>query len=154
MIELPDAQATEVFGRQIAHALAALDNGLVLSLRGEVGAGKTALTRAVVQHLGFAGPVVSPTYTLLESYRLAAGTLVHMDLYRLADPEELEFIGIRDIDPAREWLFIEWAAQGIGFLPPLDAELTLDYARIGRLARIHACSGRGERWADHVRSAG
>ncbi|MDA3921404.1 MAG: tRNA (adenosine(37)-N6)-threonylcarbamoyltransferase complex ATPase subunit type 1 TsaE [Salinisphaera sp.] len=148
MIHLPDAAATDALGRAIALALTRLQDGLVLSLRGEVGAGKTALTRAVLRALGHTGPVVSPTYTLMEAYALVpAAMLVHMDLYRLIDPEELEFIGIRDVDASRDWVFIEWAERGAGFLPPIDAELTLEYRDTGRLARIQARNERGERWA-------
>lgn len=146
MIALPDAAATDAFGARLAAVLRAWPDGLGVALRGELGAGKTALARAVLRALGHTGAVVSPSYTLVEPYALAGRTLYHLDLYRLADPEELEFIGVRDIDAERDWLFVEWAGRGEGFLPPLDVVITLEYADTGRRAQIEACTARGERF--------
>lgn len=147
MTELPDAAATQRFGAQIAAALTILDRGLVVSLAGELGAGKTALTRAVLRALGVEGAVLSPSYTLIEPYTLAGRQFLHMDLYRLADPEELEFIGIRDLDSETDWLFVEWASEGAGFLPVVDVEVRLEYHGNGRLARIEPLTERGSTWA-------
>ena len=147
MIELPDEAETQRFGQDIANALTVFDQGLVVSLAGELGAGKTALTRAVLRALGVGGTVVSPSYTLIEPYVLDARRLLHMDLYRLADPEELEFIGIRDIDPETDWLFVEWASRGAGFLPPIDVEIELAYHGTGRSARLSPSTSAGDQWA-------
>jgi len=147
MIDLPDEAATHALGRDIARTLQAFDAGLVVSLAGELGAGKTALTRATLRALGVTGPVVSPSYTLLEPYELAGDRhFLHMDLYRLADAEELEFIGIRDINPHQDWVFIEWAEQGEGFLPAIDVDIRLHYNGSGRRADIAARSCAGHAW--------
>lgn len=143
VLALADPAATDAFGARLAHALHTFDGGLVVALAGELGAGKTALTRAVLRALGHAGTVASPSYTLVEAYPLSVRTFYHLDLYRLADPAELEFLGVREIDTARDWLFVEWAERGRGFLPELDVNLSLTYAATGRSARLKAHSGRG-----------
>jgi len=132
---LPDPQATARFGEALAAALHGCARGAVLALHGELGAGKTSLARAVITALGHDGPVASPTYTLLEPYALAGRRLWHCDLYRVSDPEELEFLGLREIDPERDWLLIEWPDRGIGFLPAIDLTIELTYAGRGR--RVH-----------------
>ena len=92
-IELADEAATAALGRRLA---AVLQTGVVY-LEGELGAGKTALARAILQGRGFAGKVKSPTYTLVEPYHVEADNIYHLDLYRLSDPEELEWLGLRDM---------------------------------------------------------
>lgn len=132
MIHLPDAHATEVLGSRLAGALKTRDQGLVIALEGELGAGKTTLARATITALGYGGVVVSPTYTLLESYPVAGRHLHHLDLYRLADAEELEFIGLRELNPDRDWLMVEWPERGRGHLPDVDLTLVLRYAGAAR----------------------
>lgn len=132
MTYLADTAATEAFGARLADALREQAGGLVLSLEGELGAGKTTLTRALIAALGYTDVVVSPTYTLLESYAVADRHLHHLDLYRLADPEELEFIGLRELDMQRDWFMIEWPQRGRGHLPAIDVELMLRYAERAR----------------------
>ncbi|MES1951756.1 ATPase [Salinisphaera sp. S4-8] len=144
MIHLADAAATDALGHRLAAALRVFDRGIVISLRGELGAGKTALARAILRGLGHEGRVVSPSYTLVEPYTLGARTLFHLDLYRLGDPEELEFLGIREIDTGRDWVFIEWAERGAGFLPPLDLEIRLAYAGSARQVEFCALTPIGE----------
>lgn len=148
MIELADVAATDAFGGRIAQALERLNTGLVISLAGELGAGKTALARATIQALGYEGHVVSPSYTLVEPYSLRQRSLYHLDLYRLGDPEELEFLGVREIDTTRDWMLIEWAARGTGFLPLVDLEIDMIYAGSGRRAHASPYSDVGKRLLD------
>lgn len=143
MIALADPAATDAFGAVLAEAMRRFDQGLVIALAGELGAGKTALTRGVLQALGYGGIVVSPSYTLVEPYLLDDRTLYHLDLYRLGDPEELEFLGVREIDTANDWIFVEWADHGSGFLPDLDLTIVLSYANGGRDAQLTAHTARG-----------
>ncbi|MFO1429983.1 MAG: tRNA (adenosine(37)-N6)-threonylcarbamoyltransferase complex ATPase subunit type 1 TsaE [Candidatus Competibacteraceae bacterium] len=143
MIELTPAstEATEKLGARLAGILPA---GCIVYLCGELGAGKTTLVRGLVRALGHAGPVRSPTYTLLELYTLADQQIVHLDLYRLADPEELEFLGLRDFLDGRSIFLVEWPERGRGFLPAADLIIELRHAAVGRVCRLVAASPRGE----------
>ncbi len=121
-IELNSAEETELFGAKLWHAL---PEKCLVYLHGELGAGKTTLVRGVLREAGYDGVVKSPTYTLVEEYRLGNRQLYHFDLYRLKEPEELEWIGIRDFLQQNSLLFIEWPEMGSGFLPEPDIVLTL-----------------------------
>jgi len=123
-----EAAAVEL-GRELA---ARARPPLVVGLSGSLGAGKTTLVRAWLRALGYTGPVRSPTYTLIETYDLPAFTVHHLDLYRLGDPEELEFIGVRDLFTPTAICLIEWPERGAGVLPPLDWALRLEHAGTGR----------------------
>ncbi|HET7314639.1 tRNA (adenosine(37)-N6)-threonylcarbamoyltransferase complex ATPase subunit type 1 TsaE [Salinisphaera sp.] len=142
-ITLATPAATEALGRDLARVLELREDGVLITLAGELGAGKTALVRAIIQALGHAGPVVSPSYTLVEPYEFGARRLYHLDLYRLADPEELEFLGVREISAGSHLVFVEWAERGAGFLPPADMAITLEYNGAGRSARLAPCSAAG-----------
>lgn len=122
-VELQRAEhAMAGLGKQIAEAC---NEGAVLYLEGTLGMGKTTLSRAIVQGAGWSGSVKSPTYTLIETYEVDGRTLYHLDLYRLADPEELEFMGLRDmLTQGAIWL-IEWPERGRGGLPAADWQVTL-----------------------------
>lgn len=139
---IADADAMESLGAALAQAI---EGGLIVHLNGELGAGKTTLVRGVLRGLGHAGSVRSPTYTLVEPYELAGRRIYHLDLYRLADPEELEWIGIRDLLDADSVALIEWPECGRGVLPPADLELVLDYFGTGRRVSLTGRSVAGDR---------
>jgi tRNA threonylcarbamoyladenosine biosynthesis protein TsaE len=108
---------------------------LCVGLRGPLGSGKTTWVRAALAGLGYAGRVPSPTYTLLEEYHVTALTLVHLDLYRFNDPEELEFLGMRERFGAKGvWLFVEWPERAPSLLEQCD--VVLDLAPVGPTSRV------------------
>ncbi len=140
---LADPAATDRLGQQLASAL---PESAVVFLRGELGAGKTSLARALLRGLGVQGPIKSPTYTLIERYRLNEGEAVHLDLYRIAETSELEFLGLQDLmQDVRLWL-VEWPDHGLGALPPPDLEIALSVAGAGREIRLDARTPAGSRW--------
>ena len=123
----------------------ALSAGAVVFLTGELGAGKTTFTRGALRALGHVGSVKSPTYTLCEPYDLAnAGQLCHLDLYQLSNPEELEFLGIRDYVASGAVLLIEWPSKGEGWLPTPDLQVALHESGDGRELKIDALTADGE----------
>ena len=136
---LPDEAATAALGARLAGLLTPPPpDGVVVFLSGELGAGKTCLSRGLLRALGHTGPVRSPTYTLMETYDTETARVVHCDLYRLADPGELEYIGLRELLGAASLVMIEWPQKGLGALPPPDLTLDLSHYDRGRLCRIHA----------------
>ena len=138
---LKDEAATVKAGTQLA---VALNTGAVIYLEGDLGAGKTTFTRGVLRACGYQGSVKSPTYTLCEPYELSDDRLLcHFDLYRLSNPEELEFLGIRDYVASNAILFIEWPNRGEGWLPPADLSVSLSESGEGRELTMVALTARG-----------
>ncbi|BBP43843.1 tRNA (adenosine(37)-N6)-threonylcarbamoyltransferase complex ATPase subunit type 1 TsaE [Thiosulfativibrio zosterae] len=127
---LADESATTRFGQAFAQGCKVLngfDAGLVIFLEGDLGAGKSYLSRAFIQSYLPNQKVKSPTYTLVESYLTPLGTIVHFDLYRLCDPEELEFLALRDLLSGAYIALIEWPSKGAGQLPEADMVVELTH---------------------------
>lgn len=132
---LADEAATEQFGAQLAQALAP---GLAIYLSGNLGAGKTALVRAVLRGLGYQGKVKSPTFTLVELYAISRLTIYHFDLYRFRDPDEWLEAGFRDYFGPDTICLVEWPEKAEGMLPPADLRITLQIQDFGRSVEIEA----------------
>jgi tRNA threonylcarbamoyladenosine biosynthesis protein TsaE len=141
-INLPDEAATTIFAARLARAL---QPGLVIYLRGNLGAGKTTLVRALLRNLGYTGHVKSPTYTLIERYEVAGLHLRHFDLYRFRDAEEWEGSGFRDEFDGRNICVVEWPEQATGLLPPADVSLTFEILQDGRNVLLHAYTDAGQK---------
>jgi tRNA threonylcarbamoyladenosine biosynthesis protein TsaE len=164
-LDLPDSSATETLGQALARALpitvyldtagtagasAARGSGAVVYLQGELGAGKTTCARSVLRALGVTGLVRSPTYTLVETYILAALTCVHVDLYRLQGYSEVDELGLRDLVGRGCLLMVEWPEKGGGALPPADLDLTFNYTGDSRQLRLVAKTQLGIEWLSNL----
>jgi tRNA threonylcarbamoyladenosine biosynthesis protein TsaE len=141
---LPDQAATDALGAALARCITP---GLVIYLHGDLGAGKTALTRALLRALGHQGAVKSPTYTLSEPYRVQvdgqARNLIHYDLYRMASPEEFLDAGFREDFDGRNICIVEWPEKGEPVLPPPDVRVLLEVSGPGREVKLQALSELG-----------
>lgn len=142
---LIDSDQTVQIGRDIALSIT---QATTIFLHGDLGAGKTTLTRGFVQELGHKGNVKSPTYTLVEPYEVGEWNIYHFDLYRLCDPEELEFMGIRDYFTNKSLCLIEWPQRGFGLLPQADIELSLTYDEMQRTVTLNANTENGKNIID------
>ena len=138
---LAGEEAMVAFGEQLGLAL---QQGGVVFLHGDLGAGKTTLSRGVLRAFGHHGAVKSPTYTLVEPYEFADITVYHFDLYRLGDPEELDYMGIRDYFDGPSVSLIEWSSKGIGYLPAPDVHVDISHVDADhRQVALRATSDRG-----------
>lgn len=133
---LNNAEDTERFGAALWELV---PSKCLIFLNGDLGAGKTTLVRGFLRAAGFTGAVKSPTYTLVEEYTIGSRKVFHFDLYRVVDPEELEWIGIRDYLAQNSVCFIEWPDMGKGFLPEPDSIITLLTENFGRLLIMEIC---------------
>jgi len=138
---LSDNEATEALGESLARTRPA---SAVVHLQGDLGAGKSTLARALLRTLGVSGAIRSPTYTLVERYPIGGGEAWHLDLYRIGDAGELEFLGL-DEGAAVLWL-VEWPERGLRALPPPDLHVALEVDGAGRSAQLIGASSVGEQW--------
>jgi tRNA threonylcarbamoyladenosine biosynthesis protein TsaE len=148
-------------GRALGRALCTAGSGvLVIGIEGELGAGKTTLVSGVLNGVGVAGPIRSPTYTLIEPYEATGLQLYHIDLYRLADAREVEALGIRDLLDPRAVLLIEWPSRAQGALPAQDLSVSIDYqvnyqggSTQHRLLTAQAHSSAGDKLLEQILAA-
>lgn len=149
-LTLPDVAATEALGAALA---ASRPPRAVVYLHGDLGAGKSTLARAMLRALGVSGAIRSPTYTLIEPYRLGNGDeALHLDLYRIAAVGELEFLGLDALaEQAALWL-VEWPEHGGKALPQADLRVDLAVAGDGRSVLLEGTSAAGLAWLERVQS--
>ena len=159
MTRLPDEPAwVELVRNEEAVAVLAekfavsVETPLVLYLRGDLGAGKTTFARAYVHSLGFSGYVKSPSYGLLETYEAGGQKILHLDLYRIEDPEELEYLALRDLFDDDSVLLVEWPDRGKHHLPEPDLVLEFGEKSETRFVSCQAHSERGQRLAERTSS--
>ena len=134
-LEAGSQEQQEAIGARLSAAAA---GECVIYLHGDLGAGKTTLARGFLRGLGHRGAVKSPTYTLMDPYSIAGRQVFHLDLYRLSDPEELEYLGIRDLLGQGAVLLVEWPERGMGALPPADLVVDIRYLDAGRRLEMTA----------------
>ncbi len=139
--ELPEPEATGAFAQRVGAVLPADTAGWTLLLEGELGAGKSTFARALIRSFGHEGAVPSPTYTLVEPYDLTGRIVYHVDLYRVAEEEELRYLGWTDLEDGLR--LVEWPDRAPGLAANADLRLRLDYAGAGRTARLDGLSVRG-----------
>lgn len=148
---LPDEAATVAFAGRVARFLPAALAGWTILLEGTLGAGKSTFARALLRALGHDGPVPSPTYTLVEPYRLDGGTAYHVDLYRVASADELRFLGWTELDDGLR--LVEWPDRAPELANTADLRLRFDYEGSGRRVAMEGLSERGRALAARLAAA-
>ncbi len=144
--DLPDPAATDAFAALLGAVLPADTAGWTLLLEGELGAGKSTFARALIRSFGHEGAVPSPTYTLVEPYDLSGRIVYHVDLYWVAEEEELRYLGWTDLEDG--FRLVEWPDRAPGLAGTADLRLSLDYAGSGRAANLEGLSERGRALVD------
>ena len=139
--EFDDEVATRRFGQSLASVFT---DGLLITLRGDLGTGKTTMARGILEGLGYKGKVKSPTYTVVEPYELPVGMIYHFDLYRIVDPEELEFLGFRDYLNDGYLSLVEWPERGDWFVHSADLCISIESIAFGRRVSLQPNSQGGE----------
>ena len=152
-LSLPDEAAMQRLGTALAQGLPDLQSAnLLLALQGELGTGKTTLARSLLRALGVEGAVHSPTFTLVEPYDTQAGTVHHLDLYRLrGEPAELDGLGYRDIRGMPGLVIVEWPERGATALGDADLHILIEHQPVGRRVRILAATVTGRAWQAALR---
>jgi len=150
-ILLEDEQKMQAFGEKIAQVIGQINAPLLILLNGDLGAGKTTLSRGILNGLGHRGSVKSPTYTLVEPYDLEIGKVFHFDLYRLVDPEELYDIGFNDYLTESQLCMIEWPDKGGSLLPKADMSLQINSNGTGRQVILTAQTSLGSQCVNELR---
>jgi tRNA threonylcarbamoyladenosine biosynthesis protein TsaE len=142
VLKLMSEGEQETLGARVARAC---EGQTLIFLEGDLGAGKTTLARGFLRGLGHWGTVKSPTYTLIEPYEIEGRKVYHLDLYRVADPGELEYLGLREMLSENATLLIEWAERGEGWLPPPDLRVLIRHCGQGREVELDAFTPVGEK---------
>ena len=140
-LQLHSEDEQEALGARLASVS---QGAMLVFLEGDLGAGKTTLTRGFLRGLGHRGAVKSPTYTLVEPYRIGGRKVYHLDLYRVADPGELEYLGLREMLEEDATLLIEWAERGEGWLPAPDLRVVIRHRETGRDLELEGVSVTGK----------
>lgn len=140
-ISVPTTEAMERMGKKLASLI---DMNMKIYLTGPLGAGKTTLVRGFLRAMDYEGIVKSPTYTLVETYDSLKGKIYHFDLYRLHDPEELEFMGMRDYFQSDSVCLIEWPEKAQGWLPTADLHIFIEIDNQSRALSFEAHTERGK----------
>ena len=160
-LELQGESLMLQFGNSIASAVSVALNekrsaaqSLLIALSGDLGAGKTTISRGILNGLGHSGSVKSPSYTLVEPYELPLGRVCHFDFYRLIDPEELEYMGFADYLLDAAICLIEWPERGEGFLPAADVSISIGDSKVGRCVTLHAHSQVGQQLVHQLAISG
>lgn len=149
-VNLDGEQAMVNYGHVLATTIAQANAPLLILLNGDLGVGKTTISRGILQGLGYCGAVKSPTYTLVEPYDLKIGKVFHFDLYRLIDPEELEHIGFSDYLSQANLCIIEWPENGGSYIPQADIKIDISQHESGRKLTLTSSTDVGVQCLNHL----
>jgi len=141
-IDLPNEKATKSLGLKIAQSLPSVISDMTVVLKGEMGAGKSTVVRSVLRGMGYRNIVPSPTYTIVEPYEVQSGKIYHIDLYRISNPDELEFLGWSDLNDGLK--FIEWPERVPLLFEQADLILSLEYISSGRTLEFNSRTKKGD----------